>query len=457
MKSSLKSRLIIAFLSIIIVPLLTVFISLYIGSVYLERGGEDELDQLFTEVKQEIIKNESVLPNTELFYTNIKPLLERYDINLVISTESDVLLFDSKMYSPADNMRDLPININAFEVKIQPKINEVWTAEIEANSYDREPFNVLRNILYVLFISVGLGILVMLILIVVWTWYISRTILLPLKTIYQATEEMREGNMDFPIHYKRRDELGRFIEGFNLMRQNLKDAFIKQRQSEDARKELIASISHDLRTPLSSIKGYVEGLRDGIVQNEEMKSRYLKVIYEKTDHLDKLIEDLFRYSKMEAEKLPINKELIPTGEYFEELFEGYQFDLKNRGVSLSYTLQISAAEILIDPIRIEQVFSNLIENAVRFGGDQIRIEVQADHINNLVVIRVKDNGQGIDPNDLPHIFNPFYRGEKSRSTKLGNSGLGLAIVKYIVNGHDGNISVESENGEGSVFVFTIGL
>ncbi|WP_052158755.1 cell wall metabolism sensor histidine kinase WalK [Halobacillus sp. BBL2006] len=456
MKSSLKKRLVLAFLSTIIVPILVAILTLYLGANQLP-NEDDQLDQLFTDVKKEIRMKEDELPNSDVFYKEIKPLLDRYDMNVTIHTKENEIIFDSRNYREADDVNSFLPNFKTFTIQVQPEDNIIWDVTIHANSSQSEPFKRMTFIIRVLLLGIGMGFLTLILMIVIWTMYISRTVLTPLKHIYQATEEMREGNLDYPIKYKKRDEIGRFIQGFNVMRQHVKDSFKKQKQYEDSRKELIASISHDLRTPLSSIKGYVEGLRDGIVQNEEMKQRYLQVIHDKTAHLDHLIEDLFEFSKTEVNQLPIEKEVVNASNYFEKLLTKHQFELRKQEVELTYPAEIEPVTILIDPMRMEQVMSNLIINAVRYGSDRIEIDVQIDQLKGHLVVSVIDNGQGIEPEDIPYIFTSFYRGEKSRPTKDGGSGLGLSIVKYIVKAHEGDIHVESEKEKGSTFVFTLPL
>ncbi|KGP74303.1 sensor histidine kinase [Pontibacillus yanchengensis] len=458
MKSSLKTRLVLAFLSTITVPILIAILTLYLGADQLSNGEDDQLDQLFSDVKKEIRMTEDELPDRNAFYNEIKPLLDQYDMNVTIYTEDRELIFDSKNYREVDEVNSFLPNFNTFTIQVQPETGIMWDVTIQANSSQNAPFQRMTHIVHILLLSVGMGLLTLILMIVIWTTYISRTVLTPLKHIYQATEEMREGNLDYPIVYKRKDEIGRFIEGFNVMRQHVKDSFKKQKQYEDSRKELIASISHDLRTPLSSIKGYVEGLRDGIVQNEEMKQRYLQVIHNKTEHLDHLIEDLFEFSKMEVDQLPIEKEVVNASVYFEKLITKHQFELRNQAVELTYTnVEEKPTSILLDPVRVEQVMSNLIDNAVRYGSDQINIKVHTNDLEGTIAITITDNGQGIRNEDIPYIFTSFYRGEKSRSTYSGGSGLGLSIVKYIVKAHGGDIHVESELGKGSSFIFTLPL
>jgi signal transduction histidine kinase len=454
MKSSLKSRLILAFLSIIIIPILATIISFFIGAKNFESQNEDQLNALFTKVKTAIRSNEDVLSDKHLFYTKLVPLLDDYDINLTIHGQNNQLLFDSKEFRPRNQSQKFIIDIDTFTIDVQTASGKLWKVEIEANSFQAEPFSVFRHVLQVMFVSLGIGLFILILLIIVWIWYITRTVLDPIRSIYQATEEMREGNLDYAIPYNRKDEIGRFIQGFNLMRAHLNESYLKQKQYEDSRNVLIASISHDLRTPLSSIKGYVEGLLDGVAKDDAMRERYLRVIHDKSNHLDNLIEDLFEYSKMELDQLPIYKEVVDVNDYFIELLEKLKFDLNNKEAELEYVLKVPSVQVEIDPKRMKQVINNLVDNAIQYGSDKVVIQVEL--ISKELIIKVKDNGQGIEEEDLPYIFNSFFRGEKSRSKKYSSgSGLGLSIVNYILKAHHGSINVESQKGKGSLFILTL--
>lgn len=456
MKSSLKNRLILAFLSIIIIPILATIASFLIGAENFDSQEDDQLNALFKDVKKNIRDNEDNISDKQLFYTNLVPLLDYYDINLSIYEQSNELLFDSKQFRPRDKSQNHLIDIGNFTIDVLTPLGELWRIDIEANSFKSKPFSVFRDVLRLIFISLGIGLITLMLLIVGWIWYITRTVLGPIRHIYQATEEMRVGNLDYPITYKRDDEIGRFIQGFNLMREHLKKSYAKQKQYEVSRNVLIASISHDLRTPLSSIKGYVEGLLDGVARDQEMRERYLRVIYDKSNHLDNLIEDLFEYSKMEIEELPIHKEVVNVNHYFEEMLDKVKFDLIRNETKLEYVIKAPPIQMKLDPKRIRQVMTNLVDNSIQYGSNEIFIEVA--QTNKHLIVKVRDDGQGIDEEDIPNIFNPFFRGEKSRTKKQSSgSGLGLSIVNYIIKVHQGSINVESQKGKGSLFTLTIPL
>lgn len=455
MRWGLKPRLIFAFISIIVLPIVAsiLFIALFSSGVDQQAGNEDDLDLLLSEVKSTIDENAGYLTEPALFYEKVSPLLEKYDIELKVFSASGDPIFNSAAHQRSDGASIWPDRLRKFNVDILTQEHGELSAEIKANSFSVQPFRQFQVIIYAVLGGAVIGLSVLAALILLWTWYISKTVLHPLKDIYHATEEVIEGNLDYKIRYVKKDEIGRFIEGFNLMRSHLKKSIEQRQQYEQARKQLIASISHDLRTPLASIKGYVEGLEDGIVRNEEMQQKYYRVIKSKTDQLDRLIDDLFEFSKFELEQLSIDKSLVNSSEFFQEAFLSAQMDY--RDVDLVLAGPLPSVSLNIDSARIKQVMSNLVDNAVKYGGTKIVMEV-GEH-GGFVQLSIKDNGQGIHSEDLPYIFNAFYRGEKSRSRESGGTGLGLAIVKYIIEAHGGEIHAKSQPGIGSEFTFTLPL
>ncbi|WP_096198966.1 sensor histidine kinase [Bacillus sp. FJAT-45350] len=454
MNFGIKTRLLLAFLSIIIMPILTILGLLYIFSTQLEEmevEQSEKLDLLFQEVKNVIIEEYEHINEQNKFFQEIEPLLLIYDIDITITDESG-LLFTSVDYRSNTQIENEFIfdldQLQAFQFFIEPVEGEVLTVDLKANSFEVEPFTSIKQILLNIFLAIGGGFVVLVGLIVGWTWYISRTILQPLKQIYQATEEMRDGNLDYKIDYNKKDEIGRFINGFNLMRE-------KQKLYEKNRKELIASISHDLRTPLASIKGYVEGLQDGVVKSKEMEQKYLRVIKTKTEQLDYLIEDLFDFSKLDLEQLPMEKVTVGSHDFFTEVIYNGKMDAAQQGVKLDVKGEIPNVSIDLDPFRIEQVLMNLLENGVRYGGTMIDVGFSVNKEVQELQVVISDNGRGISKKEIPMVFNRFYRGEKSRSREHGGTGLGLAISKLIIEAHEGRIWVESEEGEGCQISFTL--
>ncbi|MFD1736504.1 sensor histidine kinase [Bacillus salitolerans] len=446
----LRGRLVLSFIAIIIIPIL-----LTIGLLWINlHNVEDEIihdekvvEELFLTLEQNVKQYyQYIQHDKEMFYQKMRPMLQEYEIDIVISDNQNHTLFRSNEFT---NNKGITFNIQDMKIPITVNNQETIHIELIPNTLRSGPFQAIYEVLLRIIISLVAGFLSLIGLIILFTWIISRTILVPLKDIYHAVDEIKEGNLDYKIRYRKKDEIGHFIRGFNLMRDHLKESLVKQQIYEQNRKELIASISHDLRTPLSSIQGYVEGLQDGVDQNEEMKQRYLHVIKSKTEQLDRLIEDLFEFSKLDLDQLSIEQELVNSTDYFSKVLNEVRFDLQKEQVQLIIHSPIPAVCIQIDPHRISQVITNIIDNSVRYGATVIEVSIK-EKLDQLI-IHVKDNGSGICDVDLPHIFNRFYRGEKSRSREHGGAGLGLSIAKSIMDKHDGQISVESIVGAGSVF------
>ncbi|OIJ15208.1 hypothetical protein BKP35_05005 [Anaerobacillus arseniciselenatis] len=461
MNIGLKMRLVIAFVTIIVLPILTTLGLLTYMSSHAKINNQDLdtlLQELFIEVQSEVKEHSRYFDEPDLFYSKIEPLITKFDINITIKTVDQKMIFNSKDYQERDDSRKSRFNMDEIEIyatKLEVDPGHFVNVEISANSSSETPFQGLQQILMSIFISIGSGIVVLILLIIIWTWYIAKTVLNPLRQVFTATEEMSHGNLNYEISYNKKDEIGRFINGFNLMRTNLKEANNRQKKLEKNRKELIASISHDLRTPLASIKGYVEGLQDGIAHDVEMRNRYLDVIKKKTDQLDHLIEDLFDFSKLELNELPMEKVVVDSEQYFSDVYNHMKLDIEQRDVEFSINEDYPSRPINIDKYRVQQVITNLVDNAIRYGGTKVTLAVEELEETQQILISISDNGSGIGKEDLPHIFNRFYRAEKSRSSEHGGTGLGLAISNEIIKAHHGELSVKSERGKGSTISFTI--
>ncbi|WP_368505580.1 sensor histidine kinase [Alkalihalophilus sp. As8PL] len=453
----LKGRLLLAFLSTIILPILSSFLMLSFYSSNLEGSAQEQdkqIEILLSKLRSEIrpLSFEEETLNSD--YQTLRPLLETYKMDILITSIEGERLFDSSQFHSNQKEKSWS-QVNPFHLQVATATRELVNVEVISNSSDTAPFTMFSDVIRYILISIGTGIVVLITLIGGWIWYFSRTVLYPIREIYTATEEMRQGNLDYPVSYKRNDEIGRFISGFDLMRTHMKEADAKKRQYEKARKELIASISHDLRTPLSSIKGYVEGLTDGVIQNEKMQQKYLNVIKAKTIQLDHLIEDLFDYTKLELGQFSMMKEQLDSRLFFQMVVQEAQLDVSEKEVQIDVAGDIPSVLMNIDPVRINQVMTNLIDNAVRYGGTKIELSFEQEVSLNEITVHLQDNGLGISKDDLPFVFDQFFRGDKSRSQDLGGTGLGLAITKSIVEAHAGRIWVKSSIGVGTTFSFTL--
>jgi signal transduction histidine kinase len=289
------------------------------------------------------------------------------------------------------------------------------------------------------------------------TYMVSKTILKPIRILTKAAEEISNGNLNHEIVTKNKDELGKLSETFESMRIQLKRAREESELYENNRKEFVASISHDLKTPLTSIKGYINGVLDGIADNPETKQMYLKTAYQKADDMDQLINELFLYSKLDLEQFPFQFEPIHLNNYIRDYLEELQYDPSLQDVEFHFQSEASENySVMADRISLGRIIDNILQNSLKYNDKTEReISVFLQSNTDVVVVEIQDNGKGIAKGSLPRIFESFYRIDPSRSKSTGGSGLGLAIVKKIVEGHGGEIWAESEEEKGTSIYFTL--
>jgi histidine kinase len=281
---------------------------------------------------------------------------------------------------------------------------------------------------------------------------VQKDIVKPLRELEKGSRHISEGNLDFRLTTKSRNEVGRVVFSYEKMRQELKKSIQKQVQYENNRKELISSISHDLKTPITSIKGYVEGILDGVANTEEKKERYLKVIHQKSLDMDHLIDDLFLFSKLDLHKMPFDLQPINFPQFVKKISDELALEYQNQG-NLEYELEdLSATEpiVSIDANQLKRVIVNLVQNSFKYNqSEEKHVRIQVSNEENEVTLTIKDNGIGMSEEELKHAFDMFYRSDESRNTNTGGSGLGLAIVKQIILDHQGTIKAKSSADKGT--------
>ncbi|QMV43040.1 sensor histidine kinase [Cohnella cholangitidis] len=291
------------------------------------------------------------------------------------------------------------------------------------------------------------------------TYLVSRSIIRPLKVLQRATEEIKEGNLDHVVKSRSKDEIGKLSVAFEEMRKKLKESIELQLQYEENRKELVSNISHDLKTPVTAIKGYVEGIMDGVTDSPDKLDKYVRTIYSKAVDMDRMIEELFLISKLELGRLPFHFERVDLGEYLRDCAHELVVDMEKRGIKLELNdLPETAVLIQADREKLKRVLMNILENAMKYmdkadGKVGMNVSVQEGK----ALIRISDNGQGIEAAALPHIFDRFYRADPSRNSSTGGSGLGLSIARQIVEEHGGRIWADSEAGKGTTVCISIPL
>ena len=309
-----------------------------------------------------------------------------------------------------------------------------------------------------LFVDMAIAIMVILIFTSMFlTNWISRGVFAPINQLNIAMQNIAEGNLEYMLPDKDDGEIGELYRNYEDMRLRLKESTDEKILAEKQNKELVSNISHDLKTPITAIKGYVEGIMDGVADTPEKMDKYIRTIYNKANDMDRLINELTVYSGIDSNRIPYHFHKINVSEYFGDCIEEVGLDLESKNIELNYSnLAAPNTVIIADPEQLKRVINNIIGNSVKYidkerGEIDIRILDEIDSIR----VEIEDNGKGIAAKDLPKIFERFYRTDTSRNSAQGGSGIGLSIVKKIVEDHGGYIWATSKEEEGTCMHFVI--
>ena len=287
--------------------------------------------------------------------------------------------------------------------------------------------------------------------------WIYRSVAAPLVKLRKATQNIKEGNLDFVLEVDGTDEFAELCRDFEEMRRRLKESAEEKVLLDKENKELISNISHDLKTPITAVKGYVEGIMDGVADTPEKMDRYVRTIYNKTNEMDHLINELTFYSKIDTNRIPYTFSKLNVDDYFSDCAEEVGLELETRGIQLYYANYVEKDVLVIaDGEQIRRVIHNIISNAIKYmdkpkGVIQIRVKDVGDFIQ----VEIEDNGKGIASKDLTYIFDRFYRTDVSRNSSKGGSGIGLSIVRKILEDHGGKVWATSRVGIGTIMYFVL--
>ena len=287
--------------------------------------------------------------------------------------------------------------------------------------------------------------------------WIYRSIATPLVKLKKATQNIKEGILDFVLDVEGDDEFSELCRDFEEMRKRLKESAEEKVLLDKENKELSSNISHDLKTPITAVKGYVEGIMDGVADTPEKMDRYVKTIYNKTNEMDHLINELTFYSKIDTNRIPYTFSKLNVEDYFGDCAEEVGLELETRGIELVYANYVESGVLVIaDGEQIRRVIHNIISNAIKYmdkpkGIIQIRVKDVGDFIQ----VEIEDNGKGIAAKDIAYIFDRFYRTDVSRNSSKGGSGIGLSIVKKILEDHGGKVWATSRLGIGTIMYFVL--
>jgi len=438
---SLRFRLIIAFILVILVT--TGAISIFITQRVLT-----EIHR-FEEYREQVLASrmESVLYGYYLkrgSWEGIQPFVEQmgslYDQNIILTDQTGVVVADSagsllgERYYPDSPGRTI---LTPWSKKNLGTLFISPSSSVDPISLWRVSGPIKQYIIWGALIAGGIALSI--------TFFLSRRILAPVRALTLAAKRLGSGDFSQRVEVKDKSELGELASTFNSMASDLERA-------ERLRQNLVADVAHELRTPLSNLRGYLEAVRDGVVKPD---ARTIRSLDEEAGLLSRLVDDLQELSLVEAGELKLVYQLEDISELINQVVTSAQAQATAKGVSISIELADKLPLVNIDSYRVRQVLRNLLENAIAHtaGGDNITIAARQSH--NFIEVMVTDTGEGIPADDLPNIFERFYRVDKSRSKATGGSGLGLTIAKRLVEAHGGKIEAQSELGKGSCFTFTI--
>ncbi len=486
----LRNRLLTAFLIIILVPVLLFCVVLAGLNNYqaraLERtyGVEDVQDMIYgtsiqffdsmTEAIQEKLEQE-VKEDPDQFMDSI--VLEQWNQELegrhsyLVVRKGGQIIYSGVDSMPVKLIEQLPAYGEASrfsdggiytgsETKCLVKQQDFRFSDgSEGSAYIVTPMSIVlpevRTMMVEMFIAVVIILLFTAAILITW---IYRSIVQPLTQLQKATREIKEGNLDFVMEVQNtKDEIGQLCMDFEEMRLRLKQSTEEKIQYDMESKELLSNISHDLKTPITAIKGYVEGIMDGVASSPERLDKYIRTIYNKANDMDKLIDELTFYSKIDTNKIPYVFTKINVASYFKDCIDEVGIELEAKNIELGYFNYCDEDTVVIaDAEQMKRVINNIISNSVKYldkrrGIINIRIKDRGDFIQ----VEIEDNGRGIAQKDLPYIFDRFYRTDASRNSSQGGSGIGLSIVRKIIEDHGGKIWATSRESTGTVMHFVL--
>lgn len=271
----------------------------------------------------------------------------------------------------------------------------------------------------------------------------------PLGILTQGVHQVRDGNLDFRIQYRNNDEFATICDDFNVMADHLQESTALVSKQEQSRKELLAGISHDLRSPLTSIKAYAEGLLDGVARTPAAQQKYTQMIKAKAEEIDRMVAKLSHFSRMDVGEYPYFPEVIELGEEIRSFVEAISEEYASRGLLIQITQLETETPVLADPVLLHNVFANILENSLKYKDQAMgRVQISSHRQGDKVCIQLQDDGPGVPDNELEKIFEVFYRCDPSRNNPNSGSGLGLAISAKTIERMNGQILAENIQPKG---------
>lgn len=485
----LKTRLIIAFFVIICVPLLLTGVALLGFSQYQLKSIEDKYGidnvsydtfsnsvqmlsittkRIFEEMKKEADKDPDQFLDVDYLCT-INDKLQDKNSYLIVrkgssqyysgTSENNAQLFKelpgpNTYTTSADSGTYIGKDVRAFVKQIDVTFSDETAGSIFIITSMDNMLPQMKSLLRDMFITIVVILILTAGLLSTWIYSGIST---PLRKLRAATQNIKEGNLDFTLVAEGEDEISELCQDFEEMRKRLKESAEEKVEYDRENKELISNISHDLKTPITAVKGYVEGIMDGVADTPEKMNKYIRTIYNKANDMDRLINELTFYSKIDTNRIPYTFSKINVSSYFDDCFEEVGLDLESKNIEFSYfNYADEETWIIADAEQLKRVINNIIGNSVKYlDKPKGYINIRVKDVGDFIQVEIEDNGKGIAPKDLPLIFDRFYRTDASRNSAQGGSGIGLSIVKKIIEDHGGKIWASSKMGTGTVMYFVL--
>ncbi|QMV43631.1 sensor histidine kinase [Cohnella cholangitidis] len=284
-------------------------------------------------------------------------------------------------------------------------------------------------------------------------WKMGRVVVKPLEAMGAAAIKVADGDLNFELPHSTVAEIVQVRAAFQAMGDGLRESLVRQSKMEEERRFFIHAIAHDLRTPLFTLRGFLSRLKRGYADDPEKASRYVAICGQKAEQLDRLVTDLFSYTRLEYLEQTLRPEQIEFNSFLSETLNDYRPYAKEKEIELRYDSDTDHVLVLADSHLLRRAMGNLIDNALRYTPSTGRIEVSWKLDSGKITFTIEDSGPGIAEQDLPHIFEPLYRGDDSRNPGTGGTGLGLAIARRIMRAHGGDLSATNRTPSGGA-VFT---
>ncbi|NQX64550.1 HAMP domain-containing histidine kinase [Paenibacillus alba] len=480
---SIRLKLLYSYAAMLLIPLIMMIITAMLLVVVFRGDFQSIREQLhsgvglfenqnvehtFKELKRTSEKNPSILADLT-YIADIDQELQLNNSKLVVRKDN-ALVYVSPALKDSDVLQQLPpfkhpghperedakrygkqlLEINSFDFNYP----EQHTGSIFVITTINPLVNFTQKFFPILFIIL---LIILIVTHTLLTYFVSKSIINPLRKLKNAMKRIQSGDLDFQVQITSKDEIGQLSIAFEQMRKQLLESIQTQVQYEENRKELISNISHDIRTPLTAIRGYVDGLGDGIADTADKKQKYIDIISSKAEEMDHLIDELFLYSKLDLKRVPFHFEVVDFASFLADWSDELDFELGKKGVHYKSDIVLpQQVQVSIDRDKLRRVFSNILDNCLKYmNKTEKTISLHARLAGARVVIEITDNGAGVDAEALPHIFDRFYRADPSRNSYHGGSGLGLAISKQMIEGHGGTIGATSVKGEGTCMTINL--